>query len=241
MERLIFPTTKKEAEKSGIPYSSEANKKALFPSQLRELRKKKGISQETLARDLGVSKSTIGLYETGDTLPDARTLRDLAIYFSVSADWLLGLAKNPTTDADINAMCEYSGLSEKAIGTLHRFSMRDERINILLSFINNFLEKDFVDRFDSAAFYAAALKKIYRDCVDISTELDDGIQIMAQLTRDEDKMKKEIIHRLYYNESANRMMEVPALNASELYEHQAENILRHAFSNTLWAVSFNAE
>lgn len=92
MERLIFPVTKKEAEKSGKTYSSEENKNALFPSQLRELRKEKGISQETLARDLGVSKSTIGLYETGDTLPDAKTLRDLAVYFNVSSDYLVGLS-----------------------------------------------------------------------------------------------------------------------------------------------------
>ena len=48
-----------------------------FARSLSLLRQEKGISQETLARDLGVSKSTIGLYETGDTLPDAKTLRDL--------------------------------------------------------------------------------------------------------------------------------------------------------------------
>lgn len=92
MEKLIFPVTKKAAGKSGKKYSSEENKNALFPSQLRELRGGRGISQETLARDLGVSKSTIGLYETGDTLPDAQTLHDLAVYFGVSADWLLGLS-----------------------------------------------------------------------------------------------------------------------------------------------------
>ena len=92
MERLIFPITKKEAEKQGVKYSSQKNKEALFPSQLRELREIKGISQATLARDLGVSKSTIGLYETGDTLPDAKTLHDLAVYFGVSADYLLGLS-----------------------------------------------------------------------------------------------------------------------------------------------------
>ena len=83
MKTLIFPVTKKEAEKSGTSYSSEANKNALFPTQLRELRKEKGVSQETVARDLGVSKSTIGLYETGDTLPDVKTLSDLAKYYGV--------------------------------------------------------------------------------------------------------------------------------------------------------------
>ena len=92
MEQLIFPVTKKAAEKNGGTYSSEKNKNALFPSHLRELRGERGVSQESLARDLGVSKSTIGLYESGDTLPDAQTLRDLAKYFNVSADWLLGLS-----------------------------------------------------------------------------------------------------------------------------------------------------
>lgn len=69
MERLKFPVTKKDAEKMGIPYSSEANKNALFPSRLRNLRKEKGVSQKELADFLGLSKSTVGLYETGDTLP----------------------------------------------------------------------------------------------------------------------------------------------------------------------------
>ena len=92
MDRLIFPVTKKAAEKEGIPFSSQYNKNALFPSRLRELRKKKGISQDQLAKILGVSKSTLGLYETGDTLPDAKTLRDLAVYFEVSSDFLLHLS-----------------------------------------------------------------------------------------------------------------------------------------------------
>lgn len=92
MEQLIFPVTKKTAEKQNGTFSSEANKNALFPTQLRELRKGKGVSQEQLSKDIGVSKSTIGLYETGDTLPDAKTLRDLAVYFGVSADYLLGLS-----------------------------------------------------------------------------------------------------------------------------------------------------
>ena len=113
MERLIFPVTKKEAEKSGRKYSSEENKKALFPSQLRDLRKEKGISQETLARDLGVSKSTIGLYETGDTLPDAKTLHDIAIYFDISADWLLGLSTVPTSNKNVRDVCEYTGFQPK--------------------------------------------------------------------------------------------------------------------------------
>ena len=52
MERPIFPTTQKEAKKSGKAYSSADNKAAIFPTQLRELRAKKGISQEGLSKVL---------------------------------------------------------------------------------------------------------------------------------------------------------------------------------------------
>ena len=41
MERPIFPTTQKEAKKSGKAYSSADNKAAIFPTQLRELREKR--------------------------------------------------------------------------------------------------------------------------------------------------------------------------------------------------------
>lgn len=95
MEQLRFPVTRKEAERAGIPYSSEANKNALFPSRLRALREEKGVSQAVLASTLGVSKSTIGLYETGDTLPDIRTADQLANYFEVSSDFLLCRTNDP--------------------------------------------------------------------------------------------------------------------------------------------------
>jgi len=92
MEQLFFPVTRREAERQGVQYSSEKNKVALFPTQLRKLRERKGVSQSTLSKALGVSKSTIGLWETGDTLPDAKSLHDIAEYFGVTADYLLGLS-----------------------------------------------------------------------------------------------------------------------------------------------------
>ncbi len=92
MEKLIFPVTKKAAEKKWTEVFIRRKQKRPVPLTITELRSGRGISQETLAHDLGVSKSTIGLYETGDTLPDAQTLHDLSVYFGVSADWLLGLS-----------------------------------------------------------------------------------------------------------------------------------------------------
>lgn len=167
MERLIFPVTKKEAEKQGIKYSSQKNKEALFPSRLRELREKKGISQEGLARDFEVSKSTIGLYETGDTLPNAKTLHDLAIYFDVSADYLLGLQDTPSTDADIKSVCEYTGLSEFAVNYLKASKNSHPHIDVynflfekksLLTFIVNYLSDFALNELKNKPFKYIPLK-----------------------------------------------------------------------------------
>lgn len=112
MERLFFPYTAKEAQKAGVHNYAELNRESVFASRLRDLRNQDGISQAALAEDLGIVKSTIGLYETGDTVPDARTIKKYAEYFNVSADWLLGLSDFDRIDANERAACEYLGISQ---------------------------------------------------------------------------------------------------------------------------------
>ena len=58
--------------------------------QLRQLRKKKGVTQSEIANRLGVTQQAVGKWETGHSSPDPITLMRLAEYFSVSTDILLG-------------------------------------------------------------------------------------------------------------------------------------------------------
>ena len=53
MKCQFFPVTEAEARKSGMQFSSKANKEAQFPRQLRELRREKGVSQAVLASEPG--------------------------------------------------------------------------------------------------------------------------------------------------------------------------------------------
>ena len=55
-----------------------------------ELRKQKGIKQEELAAELGVTAAAVSKWENGYTLPDILMLGALADYFGVSTDELLG-------------------------------------------------------------------------------------------------------------------------------------------------------
>ena len=55
-----------------------------------EFRKKKNITQEELAAELGVTAAAVSKWEKGYTLPDILMLCALADYFQVTTDELLG-------------------------------------------------------------------------------------------------------------------------------------------------------
>lgn len=61
--------------------------------KLKELRKLKSLTQEKLAKDIGVARSTIAMYESGASEPDIEILGKLSNYFNVTIDYLLGNAK----------------------------------------------------------------------------------------------------------------------------------------------------
>lgn len=57
---------------------------------LAELRQDKGLTQKELGQVICVSPGTISNYENGVHLPDAEKLIELADYFHVTTDYLLG-------------------------------------------------------------------------------------------------------------------------------------------------------
>lgn len=58
--------------------------------KLKELRQANGLTQNKLANKIGLSRSTIAMYETEGSEPDIQTLSKLANFFNVSIDYLLG-------------------------------------------------------------------------------------------------------------------------------------------------------
>ena len=70
----------------------------IFIIRLKELRTSKKLNQETLAKDLGVSQSTLSYWERGDYQPDNENLIIIANYFEVSVDYLLGRSDIPNPE-----------------------------------------------------------------------------------------------------------------------------------------------
>lgn len=65
-------------------------------TQIQALRRQKGITQETLATEMGVTVGAVSKWGNNMTLPDVQMLCSLADYFKVTADKLLGRAHKGT-------------------------------------------------------------------------------------------------------------------------------------------------
>ena len=60
---------------------------------LREIRKKKGFSQQKVALDLSISREALSYYENGKRSPDVQMLRLMSDYFDVSIDYIVNGAE----------------------------------------------------------------------------------------------------------------------------------------------------
>lgn len=67
-----------------------------FKTRIKELRQKNNLTQKELGEKLGLTESTVSLYEAGKRKPDPSTLVKLANIFDVSIDYLLGRTDDPT-------------------------------------------------------------------------------------------------------------------------------------------------
>jgi len=64
--------------------------KIILMKRLKELREAKGLSQEELAKSMGVVQKTISSYETGRSEPDIQTIIKLSNFFDVTVGYFLG-------------------------------------------------------------------------------------------------------------------------------------------------------
>ena len=75
-----------------------------FNKNLRALRKKKGLTQGQLAAKLGISQSSIGMYEKGLRQPNFDILLKFAEFFDTDTDYLITGKKHPDPINDANIL-----------------------------------------------------------------------------------------------------------------------------------------
>lgn len=222
MKVPIFPVTPKEAEEYGIENRTEANRNCPFAKRLAQLRQEKGLTQQKLADILKCSKSTISLYETGDTVPDAKNIVGLCDVFGVSCDYLLCQTdyRRPETE---RLTVEEMGYSEKAaqkLNELDLFKVRDKSTHVELPFSPkgsfNLLVED--DRFSrmmqmiSDAYQmkigAVRWKEEYGDSLDETSNLEVKGCRMMLYTIGEGSMPLSEVSEVYLQRASELFKEI---------------------------------
>ena len=80
--------------------------------KIKTLRDKSNITQAELARQLGITRSSVNSWEMGLSVPSTQYIVELAEFFKVSTDYLLGVEKTSTisveglTDREIASVVE---------------------------------------------------------------------------------------------------------------------------------------
>lgn len=92
--------------------------------RISELRESNNLTQEELAKNVGITRASLSHYETSRREPDFDTLTKIADYFQVSLDYLMGRTDDPhqTVSAPVQQFTESLELSDEKI--LERFTLK---------------------------------------------------------------------------------------------------------------------
>lgn len=102
----------------------------------------KGVKQKELAKALGVSDNTISYFCSGARTPNTEQIIKIAQILCVSTDYLLGQADVTSTDTNIRAICEFTGLSMENVDFLRRHNNTD-RGKEVIKVLNMFLKSGY--------------------------------------------------------------------------------------------------
>ena len=86
-----------------------------FHEKLQELRKKHGLTQEELAKELFVSRTAISKWELGKGYPSIDSLKEISRFFSVTIDDLLS-SEELITAASSENRSNHENLTDMLVG-----------------------------------------------------------------------------------------------------------------------------
>ena len=134
-------------------------------NRIRELRKKKGLTQKELAKHLKVADSTLSYWEMGKYEPDSKTLMKLSEFFRVPIDYILGgdfIKWDISNDRVLNPGINASHLAVSEADVLYNQNLTTTDTNGISGIQTAFERAEFVgltqEETDMLAEYAMFIK-----------------------------------------------------------------------------------
>lgn len=114
--------------------------------RLKDIRKANNLTQSELGKILGVGKTTISMYETGNSTPNDDIKLKISEYFNISIDYLLGLSDSK--DIEYNKKIEKATSLKDALidfmierGLIKdRNNINEEHLKLIELSINTYIE-----------------------------------------------------------------------------------------------------
>lgn len=108
----------------------------MFGEKLKKLRENENLTQAQFAKKFGLLKSSISMYENNIRLPSVEVIKEIAKYFNVSIDYLLGNETSSNKDEELKnkealkKALQNSGFMESTE------DLSDEELDKIMKFIN---------------------------------------------------------------------------------------------------------
>jgi len=158
-----------------------------FGENLKNLRREKNLTQEKLADFLGVSFQTVSKWERGDTYPDITMLPEIAGFFKISVDDLLGVNRAENEREITEKLKEYDNLTD---------------YDIMQEIINE-LKAKYPNDFRVLIRYLACLVRFQNDLTAVQSEVISIYNnIQENCTNDRIRIKaKRAMIEYYFSQS----------------------------------------
>ena len=157
-----------------------------FPEVLKTLIKNKGITQTTLAKELGLKPNVISMYCNGSSNPEFRTLIKLAEFFDVSIDSLIFGVRSEN-----KILAEELGLSDNALENLKKIASQNQDVSY---YINDLLsDKNFFEVFNNAVTYFTGMITYYPIAANVVKEQNGSFNFESLMETVENQAATKIL------------------------------------------------
>ena len=101
----------------------------MIGERIRTLREQNNLTQTTLAKKLGLSRSAVNAWEMGVSIPSTQYLVELARLFNVSTDFILCIKHNEKEQLDIGNLNDEQKESLRSL--LNQFRKHNDAVELL--------------------------------------------------------------------------------------------------------------
>lgn len=171
-----------------------SDSKEIFAERLRNLIEEKGISQKQLAAETQIAESSISKYLSCDAEPKLVPLANIAKYFDVSVDYLLGISNCKQYQEDMQAVSKFTGLTDEALNfftSAKRLTPAKRYEIIALScMLENELWKDVLHSY--IRYANTAYEVLFRETLESKIESELGDWVSELYPKGKEKLKMRI-------------------------------------------------